>query len=69
MMPASLRDERAGELYARCLSKPMTPCLTLISVSGRSNEASSGARLTGGFVRVTECAPTKRTQKKNSLEG
>ena len=58
MIPASLRDERAGAVYARCLSKPMAPCFTLISVPGRSREARSGARLTGGLVRVTECAPT-----------
>ena len=47
----------------------MRPCLILMSVSGRNNEARSGATLRGGLVRLIECAPPMRKLKYASPEG
>jgi len=48
MVPVSLRAERVGVAYPRCLGNPMAPRVTLISVSGYGSEARSEARLGGG---------------------
>jgi len=69
MIPASLRVERVGVAYVRCLGNPMAPRLTLISVSGYSSEASSsrgagqgGCKDDGVRLRCKfECVPPQMT--------
>lgn len=50
---------------ARCFRRPITPCLTLMSVAGESRESdeSKGASESGGERRAAEFVSVKRSSK------
>lgn len=63
IIPASPRTARLLGACERCFNSPTMPCFTLMSVSGSSSCAISGARETGGLIKAIDRASGQIDQR------